>query len=105
MSDVLVAVGVGALAVAVVVAVAWPFVSPERGSPEPGLSPLDRRRIALLEARDAAFAGLRDLEQDHRTGKVTDADYEQERRRLRADAGEAIRELDALDSEHTSREG
>ena len=83
----------------VVVAVAWPFLSPERATPEQALSPRDRRRLALMERRDAAYAGLRDLEQDHRTGKVSDADYDDERRRLRAEAAEALRELDQLDSE------
>ena len=58
---------------------AWPFLSPERGAPEQALSSRDRERLALLEQRDAAYAGLRDLEQDHRTGKVSDEDYESER--------------------------
>jgi len=63
------------------------------------MSPGDRERLALLEQRDAAYAGLRDLEQDHDTGKVGDEDYEAERRRLRAEAAQALRGLDRLDSE------
>ena len=43
---------------------------PWRGRPEDRLSDEDRERIELLERRDAAYAALRDLEQDHRTGKV-----------------------------------
>jgi hypothetical protein len=82
-----------------VAAVAWPLLSPERGAPEQALSPRDRERLELLERRDAAYAALRDLEQDHRTGKVADADYESERRRLRAEAADALRGLDRLDSE------
>lgn len=82
-----------------VVAVAWPFLSPERGAPEQALSEQDRRRLELMERRDAAYAGLRDLEQDHRTGKLGDEDYEGERRRLRAEAADALRGIDRLDSE------
>ena len=67
------------------VAVAWPFVSPSAERPSPAVASDDRRRIdAAWRRRDAAYAGLRDLEQDHRTGKVTDEDYQAERRRLRA---------------------
>jgi hypothetical protein len=85
-----------ALVMLAVVVVAWPFVSPEREQPEERLSDEDRRRLALAEARDAAYASLRDLEQDLRTGKVTQADYEAERDRLRADAARVLRELDRL---------
>ncbi len=96
--------GVEAAAVAVavtcaVIVVAWPFLSPTAGPPEQAMSPRDRERLALLEQRDAAYAGLRDLEQDHRTGKVGDEDYEAERRRLRAEAAQALGGLDRLDSE------
>jgi hypothetical protein len=82
-----------------VVAVAWPFLSPERGLAEQSLSSRDRERLALMERRDAAYAGLRDLEQDHRTGKVSDIDYADERGRLREEAAAALRGLDQLDSE------
>jgi hypothetical protein len=85
-----------ALVMLAVVVVAWPFVSPGREQPEERLSDEDRRRLALAEARDAAYASLRDLEQDLRTGKVTEADYEAERDRLRADAARVLRELDRL---------
>jgi hypothetical protein len=83
----------------VAVAVAWPFLSPERGLPEQSLSERDRERLALMERRDSAYGGLRDLEHDHRTGKVSDDDYADERARLRAEAAEALRGLDRLDSE------
>jgi hypothetical protein len=90
---------VAVVVAAAVVAVAWPFLSADRGLPEQVLSPRDRERLDLLERRDAAYAGLRDLEQDHRTGKVADEDYEHERARLRGEAAEALRGLDRLDSE------
>jgi hypothetical protein len=88
-------------AVAVLVAgavlfVAWPFASPEAEPPEEALSDADRRRLELRERRDEAYQSLRDLEQELHTGKVTPADYELERGRLRAEAAEALRELDRL---------
>jgi hypothetical protein len=85
-----------ALVAAVVVVVAWPFVSTRPEPPEAQLTPAQRRRLELVEQRDAAYAGLRDLEQDRRTGKVSAEDYELERRRLRAEAGAALRALDRL---------
>ena len=85
-----------ALVMLAVLVVAWPFVSPERDGPEERLSEDDRRRLALAEARDAAYASLRDLEHDLRTGKVTEADYAAERDRLRAEAARVLRELDQL---------
>ena len=85
-----------ALVMLAVLVVAWPFVSPERDGPEERLSEDDRRRLALAEARDAAYASLRDLEHDLRTGKVTEVDYAAERDRLRAEAARVLRELDQL---------
>jgi hypothetical protein len=85
-----------ALVMVAVLVVAWPFVSPEREQPEERLSEQDRHRLAAAEARDAAYGSLRDLEHDLRTGKVSEADYEAERNRLRAEAARALRELDQL---------
>lgn len=102
MSTAVEAAVVAAVAALAVLAVAWPFLSPDRGSPGEQLSPEDRARLQLLERRDAAYSALRDLEQDHRTGKVSDEDYELERRRLRAEAAEALRGLDRLESKPES---
>jgi hypothetical protein len=56
--------------------------------------------VADLEAaRDAKYREIRDAELDHRTGKLSDADYEAVDRNLR---GEAIEILDALDRAHES---
>jgi hypothetical protein len=84
------------LVMVAVLVVAWPFVSPEREQAEERLSDEDRTRLALAEARDAAYESLRDLEHDLRTGKVSEPDYEAERDRLRAEAARALRELDQL---------
>jgi hypothetical protein len=65
------------LAVLAVVYVAHPFLR-EPEAPHDRLSELDeleRRRLALLEERDRATDALRELEFDHRTGKLSDDDY------------------------------
>ena len=98
MSSAAAAIAVALLVGVAVVAVAWPFLSPERGRPDDRLSDEDRRRIELLERRDAAYAALRDLEQDHRTGKVNGEDYAAERANLRQEAASVLRMLDQLDS-------
>jgi hypothetical protein len=98
-STALVAIAAAAIVIGALVFVAWPFVSPDPEPPEPALSDADRARLAAAERRDEAYAALRELELDRRTGKLTDEDYARERARLRGDAAEALRELDRLDSE------
>ena len=69
----------GILAVACVVFVARPFLREPAAAPEgdrlddPG--PVAQRQLALAEERDRALAALKELEFDHRTGKVSDEDY------------------------------
>ncbi len=60
---------------------------PERG-PEP-------RRLELAEQRDRALAALKELEFDHRTGKVSDEDYRSMVGELRRAAADALRALDS----------
>ncbi len=86
------------LAVACVVVVALPFLR------RPGLSAgedrlgepdaLERRRLELAEERDRALSGLKELEFDHRTGKVSDEDYRELVGPLRRRAAEALRALE-----------
>jgi flagellar biosynthesis/type III secretory pathway M-ring protein FliF/YscJ len=50
-----------------------------------------------LEAeRDAKYREIRDAEMDHRTGKLSDADWRALDRTLRAEAVEILRRLDRL---------
>lgn len=51
-------------------------------------------RIALEERRDRALAALKDLEFDHRTGKISDEDYRSLVGELRREAADALRALD-----------
>jgi hypothetical protein len=84
------------LAVACVVAVALPFLrdpdaeSDDLGEPDAAA----QRRLALVEERDRALAALRELEVDHRTGKVSDDDYRAVRGSLRRQAAAALAALE-----------
>jgi outer membrane biosynthesis protein TonB len=84
------------LAVAAVVLAALPFLR----EPAPVVDRLDeqdeleRRSLALAEERDRALAALKELEFDHRTGKVSDDDYRRLVGPLRAAAAEALRALE-----------
>ena len=84
------------LAVAIVLFVARPFLrEPSPASDrldEPGT--LERRQLALAEDRDRALAALKELEFDHRTGKVSDDDYRALVGPLRRRAADALRALE-----------
>jgi hypothetical protein len=84
------------LAAACVVLVALPFLR-EPQPREDRLAPpdeLEQRRLELAEERDRALAALKELEFDHRTGKVSDEDYRELVGPLRRQAAQALRALD-----------
>jgi hypothetical protein len=88
---------VGALlATACVVYVALPFLREpdpdEDVLAEPGA--LERRALELAEERDRALAALKELEFDHRTGKISDDDYRELVGPLRRRVAEALRALE-----------
>jgi hypothetical protein len=92
------------LAVAAVLFVARPFLR-EPGAPDGGLAPADGaelERLRLVEERDRALAALKELEFDHRTGKISDEDYERLVRPLRAEAAGALAALDARRTPETA---
>jgi hypothetical protein len=70
--------------------VCWPLIrlAPDKMETEPEL-------FEALEERDRALAALRELEFDHRAGKVVDDDYRALVRTLRLRAAEALRTVDA----------
>jgi hypothetical protein len=90
------------LAVAAVVVVALPFLrrpgitaaEDRLGDPDE----LERRRLELAEERDRALAALKELEFDHRTGKVSDEDYRALVGPLRRRAAELLRALEPAKS-------
>jgi hypothetical protein len=85
-----------ALVAAAVIVVCLPFIrEPEvdddrLDAPTPELE----RRLTLAEERDRALAALKELEFDHRTGKVGDEEYRELVGPLRRSAAEALRALD-----------
>jgi hypothetical protein len=84
------------LALGCVLAVALPFLR-EPETQEDRLNAPDeatRRRLALVEERDRALAALRELELDHRTGKVSDEDYRALHASLRRQAAAALADLE-----------
>jgi hypothetical protein len=90
-------VGGALVAVLAVVLVSLPFLRAggdgEREALE-ALTDAQKRQLELIEARDRALAALKELEFDHRTGKVGDEDYRQLLGPLRRGAAEALRDLD-----------
>jgi hypothetical protein len=84
------------LAVLAVLFVARPFVR----EPAPAsdrldeLGELEQRRLELVEERDRALAALKELEFDHRTGKVSDDDYRSLVGPLRRQAAQTLRALE-----------
>ena len=54
------------------------------------------RRAELEAAKEAKYREIRDAELDHRMGKLSEADWRQTDRELRAEAVEILRELDEL---------
>ncbi len=90
-----------ALAVAAVLLVALPFLR-EPVAPDDRLDASTAEEDAwlrLVEERDRALAALKELEFDHRTGKIGDDDYRELVGPLRREAAYALRAID------DSREG
>ena len=81
------------LAVGSVVLVAAPFLREPVAADDRLVRPdaAQQRRLALAEERDRALAALKELEFDHRTGKVSDDDYRELVSVLRQRAAETLR--------------
>jgi hypothetical protein len=88
---------IGAIvAIASVVLVAVPFLREPVAADDRLLHPdaAQQRRLARAEERDRALDALKELEFDHRTGKVSDDDYRAQIGPLRQRAAAALREAD-----------
>jgi hypothetical protein len=85
-----------AFALACVLFVARPFLlDPEAREDElDEPSAQERRWLDLMERRDRALGALKELEFDHRSGKVSDEDYRSLVGPLRRQAAEALRSLE-----------
>jgi hypothetical protein len=77
---------------AVVVFVTMPL---RRGGIEPATDAGEGNLADLEAAREAKYRELRDADLDHRTGKLSDADFDQLDRTLRGEAITILRGLDA----------
>jgi len=65
----------------------------------------ENAELAELEAaRDAKYREIRDAELDHRTGKLSEADWRALDRSLRAEAVVILKRLDELDPPTSARE-
>ena len=84
------------VAIASVVLVAAPFLREPVTADDHLLRPdaSQQRRLARAEERDRALDALKELEFDHRTGKVSDEDYRAQVGPLRQRAAAALRAAD-----------
>jgi hypothetical protein len=83
------------LAVAAVLWVSRPLLARDTRGREGGADAAGLERLRLLEERDRALAALKELEFDHRTGKISDSDYREVVQQLRRDAARTLAALDA----------
>jgi len=94
------------VAAGAVLLVAWPFLSEPVATDDrldaPG--PEQERLLQLSEERDRALAALKELEFDHRTGKITEDDYRSQVGPLRRSAAGALRDLDRYRARMTAFE-
>ena len=91
----------GLIAAIAVFLVALPFIL-RSGAEDDRLdvtTEAEEQRLLLIDERDHALAALKELEFDHRTGKVDDVDYRAMVGPLRRAAAEALQALDTLASE------
>ena len=77
--------------------VVWLVGTPLRAGPQAAEESVVAERQGLEAARDAKYREIRELEMDHRTGKLSDEDFRALDRQLRAEAVVILRELDRLD--------
>ncbi len=91
----------GLIAAIAVFLVALPFLRNPAAADDRLDAPTEaeEKRLALIEERDHALAALKELEFDHRTGKVDDVDYRAMVVPLRRAAADALQALDTLPSE------
>lgn len=88
---------VAAFAAACALFVAVPFLRDPDPASDVLVQPGDRelRRLELAEERDRALEALKELEFDHRTGKVADGDYRELLGPLRQRAAAALQALES----------
>ena len=99
-----VALALGALlTVLCVLFVARPLLRSGKDEASAGSGRAEDARVRLYERRDRALAALKELEFDHRTGKVSDEDYGALVGPLRREAAEALKALEREEREERER--
>ena len=83
------------LTVLCVLFVARPLLRSGKDEVSSAAGPAEDARVRLYERRDRALAALKELEFDHRTGKVSDEDYGALVGPLRREAAEALKALES----------
>ena len=98
------ALALGALlTVLCVVFVARPLLRSGKDEASAASGPAEDARVGLYERRDRALGALKELEFDHRTGKVSDEDYGALVGQLRREAAEALKALESEEREEGER--
>jgi hypothetical protein len=95
-----------AVAAAAVLLVAWPFLREPVAGDDRLDAPTAREAqwLELLAERDRVLGALKELEFDHRTGKIGDEDYGSQIGPLRRSAAAALRAIDRYRDETTAFE-
>lgn len=83
--------------------VGWPLIHPLLSEDEPSVR--ERKRKALAEEKERLIGALRDLDHDHRTGKLDDADYATLTARLKQQAAEVLKDIDVNEGRRVMRPG
>ncbi len=93
------------LVLVVVAAVAWLVIGPLRPGRAVVSEAEESAEHAELEAlKEAKYREIRDAELDHRTGKLSEADWRALDRQLRGEAIDLLRRLDAFDSQLSNQQ-
>ena len=83
------------IALALLAVVLWIVLTPLRPGRAATVEAARDSEVAALEAaRDAKYREIREAELDHRTGKLSEADWRDQDRTLRREAMEILRRLD-----------
>jgi len=93
----------GLLTVLCVVFVARPLLRSGKDEAPAASGSAEDARVRLYERRDRALAALKELEFDHRTGKVSDEDYGALVGPLRREAAEALKALESEERQEGER--
>ncbi len=92
-------IAAGVIVFALLLYVAYPFARREHRVDADRLR-ANRQRDRLLMVYERVLTNIRDIDEDHRTGKMQPDDYDLEREPWVQRGIQVLRALDALDTEH-----